>query len=275
MPYFRNHAAMGTAQQEPWVFGQPYELINRMTIQLRYRLLPSLYSVVAQSAEYGWPVIRPLFMAEPANPAIRGIDDCYLLGDGLLVAPIVEKGATSRNVYLPAGSDWYDYWTNERFEGGQEIEATASLERLPLYVRAGLVLPLWPEMQFVGEQSIEKLRLRYYPGSSETVLYEDRGEGPEHQQGEYRWVYITTLEDEDFLRINRRIAGRFVPTYQSLGIEVVGLADEPADVIVDRRGAPMWFYDDGLLEITTDAFDTIEIGLKSSASDRTLLSRPW
>lgn len=275
MPYFRNHSALGTAQQEPWVFGQPYEVINRMSIQQRYRLLPYLYSVVAQSAEYGWPVIRPVFMEEPQNRAVRSIDDCYMLGDGLLVAPVVQKGAVSRRVYLPASSDWYDYWTNERFEGGQEIEVTASLERLPLFARAGLMLPMWPDMQHTGQQAVEKLNLRLYPGDHETVLYEDRGEGLEYQQGDYRWVYITAVEADDLLQINRRVAGRYEPVYRSLNLEVVGLDDEPFGVTVDRQGASLWFYDEGILEITTDNFSAVEIELKSSSSDRTLPSRPW
>ena len=275
MPYFRNHSALGTVQQEPWAFGQPYQVVNRMTIQLRYRMLPYLYSIVAQSAEYGWPIIRPLFMAEPDNPHIRSIDDCYMLGDGLLVAPIVESGATGRSVYLPSSGDWYDFWTNERLEGGQEIEVSASLEQLPVFVRAGLVLPLWPDMQFVGEHVVEKLNLRFYPGNYETVLYEDRGEGLEYRQGGYRWVYMSTTQTDDYLQINRRIAGHYDPSYQSIGLEIVGLADEPTDVIVDRQGAPLWFYDDGILEITTDTFKYVEIGLKPSSSDRTLLSRPW
>jgi alpha-glucosidase len=275
MPYFRGHSALGTAPHEPWAFGQPYEVINRLTIELRYRLLPYLYSVVAQAAEYGWPVIRPVFVAEPYNPAVRSIDDSYLLGDGLLVAPVLEQGAVSRSVYLPAGGDWYDFWTNERHEGGQEIKVTAPLERLPLFVRAGSVLPMWPAMQYVGEKAIDKLTLRFYPGSYETVLYEDAGEGQGYQQGQYRWVYITATEDDEKLVINRRSAGSFEPAYKAISLEIVGLRDEPHGIRVDRQGAPVWFYDEDLLEVQVDSFSTFEIAFKPTSSDRTLPTRPW
>lgn len=275
MPYYRGHSALGTAPQEPWSFGQPYEVINRMTIELRYRLMPYLYSVVAQAAEYGWPVIRPIFMAEPHNPEVRSLDDSYLLGDGILVAPVLEQGAVRRSVYLPDGSDWYDFWTNERFTGGQEIEVTAPLERLPLFVRAGSVLPMWPSVQYVGEKAIDKLTLRLYPGTHETVLYEDAGEGQGYQQGQYRWVYITATEEDEKLIVNRRVAGSFEPTYKTISLEIVGLHDEPHAIRVDRQGAPVWFFDEDLLEVQVDSFSTVEITLKPISSDRTLPKRPW
>lgn len=274
MPYYRGHKSLDTGQHEPWMFGQPHEVINRMTMEVRYRLLPYLYSVVAQAAEYGWPVIRPVFMAEPDNPDIRAIDDSYLLGDSLLVAPVLEQGAVSRRVYLPGGMEWYDFWTNERIQGGQEIEVTAPLERVPLYVRAGTVLPMWPAMQHVGEKSIENLVLRLYPGSHETILYEDAGEGLGYQHGEYRWVYITALEDEERLVLSRRVAGQFEPEYETITLEVIGLSDEPYEVRVDRQGAPLWFYDSDVLEVRVDSFKTTEIILKPSSSERTLPSKP-
>jgi alpha-glucosidase len=274
MPFFRTHTSINTPPQEPWSFGQPYEVINRVTIELRYKLLPYLYSVVAQSKEYGWPIVRPLFMAEPDNPSIRAIDDAFMLGDALLVAPVLEAGAVRRSVYLPAG-DWYDFWTNELFEGGQVVNVPAPLERLPLFVRAGAVIPVLPEMQYVGEQEVETLVYRVYPGDFETTQYEDKGEGLEYQEGDYRWIYITCSWDESKLLINRRIAGRFDPPYKALKLEVVGFDEEPLNVRVDRQGAPLWFYDDGLLELNIDTFQRIEIMRKSLPTDKTLVRRPW
>jgi alpha-glucosidase len=274
LPYFRTHSSIGTADQEPWAFGQPYEVINRMTIELRYRLMPYLYSVVAQSAEFGWPVIRPIFMAEPDNADVRSIDDCYMLGGAILVAPVVEQGAVARSLYLPAGK-WYDFWTNELFRGGQEITVTAPLERLPLFVRAGAVLPLWPEMPYVQEPTSDMLVMRVYPGDFETVLYEDKGEGLEYQHGDYRWVYVTCAWEESRLVIDRRVAGKYEPHYAKIKLEVVGFDEEPAEVRVDRQGAPLWFYDDELLELTVDPFKRVEIRRKALPTDRTIARRPW
>jgi alpha-glucosidase len=274
LPLFRSHSETGTLQHEPWAFGQPFEVINRVTIQLRYRLLPYLYSVIAQCKEFGWPVVRPLFMAEPDNPGLRSVDDCYMVGDIILVAPVVDSGVVSRKVYLPVGQ-WYDYWTNDLLEGGQEIEVPAPLERLPLFVRAGAVLPVLPEMQYTSEKTLDTLTLRVYPGHFETVLYEDKGEGLDYEQGQYRWVYVTCAWEESRLTINRRVAGRYEPGYSKIKLEVIGFDEKPMEVRADRQGAPLWFYDDGLLELTVDAFSRIEIRRKPLPTDRTILRRPW
>lgn len=273
MPYFRNHSSLETQAQEPWAFGQPFEVINRVAIELRYRLMPYLYSMVAQCREYGWPIIRPLFTAEPFNPDIRGIDDSYMLGNSLLVAPVLKKGAVKRTLYLPNG-EWYDYWTNEKFEGGQEITTPAPLERLPLFVRAGSVLPMWSERPNMAAEPDSTLLMRIYPGDMETALYEDAGEGLGYERGDYRWVYISSQWDGDTLNINRRIAGQYQPPYKSLRLEIVGFDDEPSEVLVDRKGAPLWFFDDGLLELNVTDFQKIQILQKSSGADRTILSRP-
>lgn len=274
MPFFRSHSNFNTHAQEPWAFGQPYEVINRLSIELRYKLLPYLYSVVAQSKEYGWPVVRPIFMAEPDNPNLRAVDDAFMLGDALLVAPVLEEGATRRTVYLPQG-EWYDYWTSELIQGGRSITIPAPLERLPLFVRAGAVIPVWPEMQYVGENEVETLVYRVFPGDFETVQYEDKGEGLDYEKGDYRWIYITCGWDDSKLIISRRVAGRYEPPYKTLKLEVVGFDEEPQNIRVDRQGAPLWFYDDGLLELTIDNFQRIEITRKAQPTDKTIMRRPW
>ncbi|NWF68756.1 MAG: DUF4968 domain-containing protein [Chloroflexi bacterium] len=270
MPFFRSHSNLGTTQQEPWVFGQPYTDINRAAIQLRYQLMPYLYSVVAQSSEYGWPIIRPLWMAEPDNPALRGVDDCYLLGDALLVAPVLEKDSVLRHVYLPQGT-WYDFWTNQPFGGGQQITVQAPLPRLPLFVRAGTALPLWPTMPYIDLNAVKTLTLRVYPGQFETVLYEDAGEGLAYRQGDYRWLYISCEADDTRIVINHRSAGRFKPPYSAVKVEVIVGDAEPGDVRVDRRAAPVWFFDDGLLDFTVDTFSNAEITLVRHPADPTIL----
>lgn len=275
MPFFRNHASISTAPQEPWVHGQPYELINRLTILLRYRLMSYLYSAVALCREYGSPVVRPLFMLDPTNIALRNVDDCFLLGDALLAAPVVEEGGLRRSVLLPPG-EWYDFWTFERYEGGQTVEIPAPLERLPLMVRAGAVLPLWPEMQYIGEKPVDTLLLRVFMGQHDTVLYEDRGEGLEYRSGDYRWVYLTTKRDGNYLRLTRRTAGRYQPEYQTIRLEFYGLDEEPLEVKVDRQGAPLWFFEGGVLEVTADdSFSVVEIILHAEPDDRTVVRRPF
>ncbi|MGD8624311.1 MAG: glycoside hydrolase family 31 protein, partial [Anaerolineae bacterium] len=136
-PFFRNHSAIATARQEPWAFGQPYESICRRWIELRYELLPYIYTAAWQAARSGLPMMRPLALAYPHDLATYGLDDQFLFGDALLAAPVGHPGQRSRPVYLPGG-EWYDFWSGERRSG--RIEAEAPLARLPLYVRAGTVL---------------------------------------------------------------------------------------------------------------------------------------
>ncbi len=267
LPLLRADSGAGMQPRQPWAFGQPYELINRLTLELRKKLLPYLYAQIALHREYGLPVVRPLFMAEPENYALRDVDDAFLVGD-ILVAPVLEKGASGRTLYLPRGL-WYDYWTNEAIFGGQLITITAALERLPLFVRAGAVLP---ELRTSGE-----LLLHIYPGDSENALYEDSGIGLDGESGNYRWVYVTCEWDEDVrFFISRRTAGSYQPGYKAIRVEVVGLTEEPMDVKLDRQSAPLWYYDNGVLELTAeDNFRRIEIMRRSVPNDRTITHRPW
>ncbi|MBZ0287318.1 MAG: DUF5110 domain-containing protein, partial [Anaerolineae bacterium] len=177
-------------------------------------------------------------------------------------------------LYLPAG-EWYDFWTNECLAGGQVIEITAPLERLPLFIKAGTVIPMWPEMAYIGEKPIEALTLRVYPGAHETILYEDKGEGLEYESGQYRWIYVSTRWEDDTFIINRRVAGSFQPSYTSMRLEIVGFEEEPSDVRVDRQGAPLWYYDDDLLELKVGEFKQVEVTRKASTADKTILHRPW
>jgi alpha-glucosidase len=258
----------------PISFGQPYEVINRLILELRYRFLPHLYSLVALNREYGTPVLRPTFMLEPGNLVLRSEDDTYLVGDTLLVAPVLEKGRITRLVYLLSGS-WYDYWSNELYDGGKAVPVPAPLERLPLFVRAGAVLALWQELEAVSDKPTHTPVLRIYSGEGETILYEDAGEGTEYLHGDYRWVYLSCRwEDNARLVITRRVAGRYRAPYRTIKIEIVGFVQEPLEIQLDRQRAPIWFYDEGVLEINADdGFSRLEITRQPNPEDDTRTHR--
>jgi alpha-glucosidase len=184
LPFYRNHSAVDTIYQEPWRFGEDVEYVCREAIQLRYDLMPYLYTVFAQNSRFGHPIIKPVWTTELSNHAMRGWDDSYLVGDNLLVAPVVEEGALRRLVYLPDGV-WYDYWTLEHYEGKQFINVEAPLERLPLFVRAGTVLPTWYRLKHLD--SVPKTtQLRIYAGDGASTLYQDAGDGFDYRNGQYR-----------------------------------------------------------------------------------------
>ncbi|MCZ7540477.1 MAG: glycoside hydrolase family 31 protein [Anaerolineae bacterium] len=274
LPYFRVHSMAGTAPQEPWSYGERVEAVARQALEWRYGLLPTLYSVAAECAHNGLPLVRPLLLADPADPRLHGIDDAYLVGDALLVAPVLEPGAVERPVVLPRGT-WYALDSGQPVEGGSTVTADAPLERLPVYVRAGKVLALWPLMQYVGEQPVEELLLRVYAGDGETALYEDAGEGLAYQEGEYRWSYFTVRRaSSGSLTIEWRRAGRYEPPYQQVRVEVIGVAEEPEAVQLDGQSAPVWYYENGVVEFITPPFSEARLIRRETAAAGQEPTRP-
>lgn len=179
-PFFRNHAMAGTVDQYAWSFDAEVEGIARAAIKLRYRLLPYLYACFLRAAETGAPVQRPLVFDHQGDPEVREIDDQYLLGPDLLVAPVIEPGVRSREVYLPAGG-WYDWHTGEYLEGGRRVTAAAPLERIPLFARAGAVVPMLPQAPAstdgLAPREVElHLFLPRVDGTWASFLQEDDGE---------------------------------------------------------------------------------------------------
>ncbi|MEJ2733116.1 MAG: glycoside hydrolase family 31 protein [Anaerolineae bacterium] len=232
-PFFRNHSALGTCNQEPWAFGEPYESICRRWIELRYELLPYLYTAAWQTTQTGLPMMRPLALAFPQDPRTYRLDDQFLLGDALLAAPVGHPGHRSRQVYLPGGP-WYDFWTGARLSG--EVTADAPLERMPLYVRAGSVLPLGPVLQHSGQWPPEVLHLHVYPGDGEGWLYEDDGHSQAYRSGD---LQVTRFRCETApgggLTVRREVDGPFNPGYDRFEIHVHGQETAPRQVLVDGQ----------------------------------------
>ena len=192
-PFFRNHSAFGTANQEPWAFGQPFEALCRRAIELRYQLLPYIYTAVATSRLTGAPIARALAYAYPDEEALLNVDDEHLLGADLLCAPVMEPDQPRRTVQFPPGA-WIDWETGERVMGPERRQVDSPLDVLPLFVREGAILPMGPVMQFVGELADEPLTLACYPAARESAvgeLYEDDGETTAYQRDDYRRTRLT------------------------------------------------------------------------------------
>lgn len=184
-PFFRNHSNIRTIDQEPWAFGPRIEAICRRYIELRYQLLPYLYGLFVQAHRHGAPIMRPLLWHYQNDPRAVAASDQFLLGPDLLVAPILRHGATARSVYLPTDT-WTDFWTGETIRGGQHILVEAELERLPLFVRSGAILPLVPVQQYVGERTLDTVNLHIWPGPSGHLdWYEDDGLSFEYTRGAF------------------------------------------------------------------------------------------
>ena len=192
LPIFRAHGSR--LSNEVWSYGKQAEPILEKYLKLRYQLLPYIYSLAHNTYQTGAPYMRALFMDFPGDPKVADVRDEYMFGPAFLVAPVTEQGATKRMVYLPAGADWFNYWTNERVRGGQWIQADAPIDTLPLFVRAGSILPLGDAIENTTE--VQKIaRLRVYPGAdAEFALYEDDGKTYAYEKGDSR---ITRLHWSD------------------------------------------------------------------------------
>lgn len=161
------------------------ERICKKYLDLRYRLLPYMYSAVRAAHENGLPLMRALWLHYPNDSTAAQVSDQYLRGADLLIAPVTEKGAASKATYLPDGT-WYDFWTGERVEGVMRIRRAVDLATMPIYVRAGAVIPMGPIKQYVTEKVNAPLTLRVHPGASgASFLYADDGESFAYEHGDF------------------------------------------------------------------------------------------
>ena len=255
-PVFRSHGA--DAPREIWQFGQKgepvYDAIEK-TIRLRYRLIPYLYSTAWQVNSNNDSYMRPLFADFAADKRVWNMTDEFMFGRSILAAPIVDPQYTEEKVvrtnamtgwdrndvrskkedvrdvnwteaktavkYLPKGTTWYDFWTNKTYKGGQNVMLTTSFDRVPMFVRAGGILPLGPEMQYVGEKAWDNLEIRVYPGADGTfTLYEDEGDNYNYERGVCSTIIFTWNDKARKLFIGAR-KGQFPGMLQSRRFTVV------------------------------------------------------
>jgi alpha-glucosidase/alpha-D-xyloside xylohydrolase len=198
------------------------EPICKQYLELRYRLLPYNYALVREACDGGPPPMRALWLHYPTDPDAVKLGDEYLWGRDILVAPVVEKGATERKLYLPAG-DWYDFWTNEKQTGKREVVRKVDLATMPLYVRAGAVLPLDPIRQYTAERTMEPTTIRIYPGQNgECRLYDDDGTTLGYAKGQFTRTKLTWEDKARKLTIEPDGAAGYPLGDRKFVVEVVG-----------------------------------------------------
>lgn len=236
-PFFRNHSNLGTIDQEPWALGEPVEEICRTYLGLRYQLLPYLYTLFAEARASGAPIMRPLLWHHQNDPVAVACGDQFLLGRNLLVAPVLRQGAVARSVYLP-NDTWFDFWTGAKLAGGQHVVAEAPAETIPLFVRAGTILPLAEPQQFVGETPMDVINLHFWPGGAgELNWYEDDGVTQAYESGAHLRRRITGATQGRTLRVTFGAeAGGFTSRVAVWRIVVWGVR-KPARLKVNGRAA--------------------------------------
>jgi alpha-D-xyloside xylohydrolase len=199
LPIFRTHGSR--PYNEVWSYGKQAEPILEKYLKLRYRLMPYIYSLAWHTYESGAPSMRALFMDFPDDRNVIDLCDEYMFGPALLVAPVTDQDATSRTVYLPSGADWYNYWTNERVHGGQTIKVDAPIDTLPLFVRAGSIVPVGePVLSTNEKQNLAKVLV--YPGAdADFTLYDDDGKTYAYEKG------VSTITRLHWDEATRKLSG--------------------------------------------------------------------
>jgi alpha-D-xyloside xylohydrolase len=246
-PIFRVHGTRTTDHNELWSYGPGAQAILTQFDRLRYRLLPYIYSLAWKTTSASYTPMRPLAMDFRTDPRALNIGDQFLFGPALLVNPVTEATATTRRLYLPQAK-WYDFWTGASLQGALELDAAAPLDRLPLYVRAGSILPLGPEQEWSDQRKEDPLELRVYRGADgDFTLYEDENDNYDYEKGAYATIALHWNEASQTLTIGDR-KGQFPGMLETRTLKIVFVSEhhgvdidpsDPADKIVEYSGTAM------------------------------------
>jgi alpha-glucosidase len=222
--------------QEPWVHGKEATKHNRRAIQMRYQLLPYLYSSFQQHLQTGIPVLRNLFFYDQTDKNCLKYGDQFLYGTDLLVCPVLKKGIKTMQVYLPKGS-WYDLWTGERHAGKRVIKAKIKADRIPVYVRAGATLPSVDIVQHTAEMSkLRHIELSVFAAESgESTFYWDAGEGYGHEAGQFTERTFNVKASGKKISLRQTVKGDYNANFQHAQLRFIGLTQPPTKFTIDGK----------------------------------------
>jgi alpha-glucosidase len=228
-PIYRDHAAKGTADHEPWASGPEQEAIRRRYIELRYQLLPYIYTGIEATTRTGLPFMRPIFLDYPNLDTFNDRD--FLFGSDLYVAPVTTETLDAEEIQLPPG-DWYDYWTSQRHASTEKIALHPALDKLPLYVRAGAIIPMQPIVQNTGEKPTGPLEIKVYAGQNcQGSLYEDDGHTFTYQRGEFRRTNYACKVSSGSIEVSATTEkNNFQPWWHAAQVTIIGVPNEPKQV---------------------------------------------
>jgi len=247
-PVFRVHGTRTNNQNELWSFGKQAQTILTLYDRLRYRMLPYIYTLAAKTTFEGYTPMRALAFDFRADRNSLDINDEFMLGPSLLAAPVTDAGATARTVYLPAGADWYDFWTGVRTEGGKRVDRRTPLSIMPLYVRAGTILPLGPEREYADEKPDAPVEIRIFPGADATFkLYEDDGTTYDYEKGSHDCIPFKWDDESRTLLLSPR-EGTFAQAPATRTFHIV-IARPGYGVGESVQGGRMIEYDGSQLRI--------------------------
>jgi alpha-glucosidase len=243
-PIYRDHTEKGSADQEPWVHGPEHEAIRRNYIELRYHLMPYLYTGIEEASRTGVPLMRPIFLEYPRADEFYNDNRDFLFGRDLFVAPVTTEMVDAEDILLPPG-DWYDFWTGTKHTNKGKIQLHPRLDEMPLYVRAGAILPMQPLVQHAGEMPNGPLQLRVYPGNDcSGLLYQDDGHTFAYQKGEILRISYSCAVSPASVTITSTIQkNAFKPWWNSTELTIYGATAAPKEVRISDQVTRDWRFD--------------------------------
>lgn len=239
-PLMRAHSVINEKNKEPWEYGDEFTAINRETINLRYQLLPYIYTVMRQASETGIPAMRPLAFEYPGDSDIMQNETEFMFGDDLLVAPVLDDGARTRQLHLPKGL-WYDYWSGTEYPGGKNITVEAPLSGIPIFVREGGIIPTQQVVQYTDQAPIEPLTFTFFPAAltSSTLYYEDDGLSFDYAKGKAFTRTLAQWNSSAATTITlSKAEGSYRPPKRRLVLRIVRVNTKPAQVVFGKTRLP-------------------------------------
>jgi alpha-glucosidase len=235
-PFCRVHSSGDHGDQEPWSFDDEVTNIVRKFIELRYQLLPYLYTMFYRYSKEGVPMLKPLVHFDQEDHQTHFRTDEFIFGEQILICPVHEPNAQGRRMYLPRGT-WYNYWTNEAVVGGMEKWVVAGLDKIPIFIKEGAMIPKYPVQQYVGELEIKEMVLDvYYKNGVETsTVYEDGQDGYDYKKGRYSLRNFNLKGKANELLIQQFKDGSFITSYETLKMNLHGLPFKIAKIQIDNE----------------------------------------
>jgi len=235
-PFCRTHSSGDHGNQEPWAFDEEVINITRKFVSLRYQLLPYLYTMFWQYIEEGLPMLKPLVYYDQDDTQTHYRNDEFIFGNEILVCPILEPNAVGRRMYLPRG-EWYNYWTNELSTGGKEVWIDTKFDEIPVFVKAGAIIPKYPVQQYVGELEFDELTLDIYykNGKEKSVVYEDAQDGYDYKKGRYSFLSFRNIGKEKEIIIQLHKEGKYDTPYTKYKINLIGLPFKVTEIEIDNE----------------------------------------
>jgi len=259
-PFCRVHSSGDHGDQEPWSFGTSITDIARKFIEIRYQLLPYLYSAFWRYTNEGIPIIKSLVLFDQEDPHTYYRNDEFIFGEKILICPILEAHAKGRRMYFPRGR-WYNFWDNSIEIGGEEKWVDADIDSMPIFIKEGAIIPKYPIQQYVGEKEITELELNIYfkLGKESSEVYEDAHDGYDYKKGRYSLRNFNQVGKKNSLTIQQFKSGKFIASYETFKINIHGLPFKIKSIEVDNEQIDISYLNGDVTFLVTKEFRELHI----------------